>query len=343
MNSHGDKNQENDQFIIIKKKVAIDDTPNNLGSWKIVYADFMTVLMAFFLVMWIINATDDDTKKAIEQYFNPFGKNLMTASKGIFDEQNPPERSSQNKIDLSIDEHITKNSVDLKIGSTNQKKQYQRLENNIFYLSNSQQSEHCKNSLTRDSEKGKDLCKSTDLEKSINKEENYFLPPLSKEKILAMKRKKRLQDLAKKISSTLSGLVADNIVKGVLFETTRTGILISIIDQRNTPMFDKSSSIPLPETIVVLQKIGEVLAHSTEVISIRGHTDASPFRNIARDNWRLSLDRAYSAYQVLMKSGVSEDRISKISGFAHHRLKIASDPMNSANRRIDILVEDRQG
>ncbi|XCE53161.1 flagellar motor protein MotB [Candidatus Liberibacter asiaticus] len=198
MNSHGDKNQENDQFIIIKKKVAIDDTPNNLGSWKIVYADFMTVLMAFFLVMWIINATDDDTKKAIEQYFNPFGKNLMTASKGIFDEQNPPERSSQNKIDLSIDEHITKNSVDLKIGSTNQKKQYQRLENNIFYLSNSQQSEHCKNSLTRDSEKGKDLCKSTDLEKSINKEENYFLPPLSKEKILAMKRKKRLQDLAKK-------------------------------------------------------------------------------------------------------------------------------------------------
>ena len=46
------------------------ETPKG-GVWKIAYADFMTAMMAFFLVMWLINATSETTKTSIANYFNP--------------------------------------------------------------------------------------------------------------------------------------------------------------------------------------------------------------------------------------------------------------------------------
>ncbi|AKK20372.1 OmpA family protein [Candidatus Liberibacter africanus] len=340
MNSHEDKNQK---FIFIKKKVVQDDTEHTMGAWKIVYADFMTVLMSFFLLMWIVNATDDDTKKVIEEYFNPFGKNLQMSSKGILNEKEMPHNFLLNDSNLLIHDNIINNDSILNNGNIDKRKQHQTLENNIFSFNKSQQSDYLKNPLMRDLDNKKGICKNLDQEKRIKTEENYFLPPLNKQMILEMKRKKRSQELEKKLSSKLSGLTSGHVSKRILFDTTNQGTLISIIEQTNTPMFDKNSSIPLSETVMILQKIGESLAHSKEKISIRGHTDARPFHNLTGDNWKLSLDRAYSAYQVLMRSGITEDRISNISGFAHHHPKIISDPMNPANRRIDILVIDGQG
>ena len=60
---HGD-------IIIIKKKV-MGGHGHHGGAWKIAFADFMTAMMAFFLVLWIINASDKDTKTVIARYFNP--------------------------------------------------------------------------------------------------------------------------------------------------------------------------------------------------------------------------------------------------------------------------------
>lgn len=58
---------------IIIKKVKKQAAGHHGGSWKVAYADFVTAMMAFFLVMWIVGM-DDQTKKAIEGYFsNPVG------------------------------------------------------------------------------------------------------------------------------------------------------------------------------------------------------------------------------------------------------------------------------
>jgi chemotaxis protein MotB len=48
-----------------------DDDEKPHGVWKIAYADFMTALMAFFLVMWLINVTDESVRRGVAQYFNP--------------------------------------------------------------------------------------------------------------------------------------------------------------------------------------------------------------------------------------------------------------------------------
>ena len=63
-----------EQPIIIKKVIKKAGHGHHGGAWKIAYADFVTAMMAFFLLMWLLGTTDEVTKKGISEYFNnPFG------------------------------------------------------------------------------------------------------------------------------------------------------------------------------------------------------------------------------------------------------------------------------
>jgi chemotaxis protein MotB len=62
--------QPHPEIIIIKRRSSSEDEHHG-GAWKIAFADFMTAMMAFFLVLWIVNATDKNTKTIIARYFNP--------------------------------------------------------------------------------------------------------------------------------------------------------------------------------------------------------------------------------------------------------------------------------
>ena len=57
--------------IIIVKRHKGDHDGHHGGAWKIAYADFMTAMMAFFLIMWLVNAANEETKAAVASYFNP--------------------------------------------------------------------------------------------------------------------------------------------------------------------------------------------------------------------------------------------------------------------------------
>ena len=80
------------EIVIVKRGGGGHDDGHHGGVWKIAFADFMTAMMAFFLVMWLINASNEKTKKAVASYFNPI-KLMDTASspKGI---RNPEHGSS---------------------------------------------------------------------------------------------------------------------------------------------------------------------------------------------------------------------------------------------------------
>src|SRR4051812_3489308 len=58
------------ELIIIRRRNYLDIEPKT-GVWKIAYADFMTAMMAFFLVMWLISATNLETRESVATYFNP--------------------------------------------------------------------------------------------------------------------------------------------------------------------------------------------------------------------------------------------------------------------------------
>jgi chemotaxis protein MotB len=66
-----------EQPIIIKKIIKKSGHAHHGGAWKIAYADFVTAMMAFFLLMWLLGSTDEATKKGISEYFqNPYAVSL---------------------------------------------------------------------------------------------------------------------------------------------------------------------------------------------------------------------------------------------------------------------------
>jgi len=75
------------EIIIVRRGNGGHEEEHHGGVWKIAFADFMTAMMAFFLVMWLINASNEKTKKAVASYFNPIKlTDTTTNSKGV---QNP--------------------------------------------------------------------------------------------------------------------------------------------------------------------------------------------------------------------------------------------------------------
>ncbi|RVC18792.1 MotB family protein, partial [Mesorhizobium sp. M7A.F.Ca.AU.002.02.1.1] len=59
------------EIIIVRRSHDDHDEAHHGGVWKIAFADFMTAMMCFFLVMWLINAANEQTKAAVASYFNP--------------------------------------------------------------------------------------------------------------------------------------------------------------------------------------------------------------------------------------------------------------------------------
>ncbi|NJS37759.1 MAG: OmpA family protein [Rhodobacteraceae bacterium] len=57
--------------VIIKRKKVVQGGGHHGGAWKVAYADFVTAMMAFFLLMWLLNATTEKQRKGISDYFNP--------------------------------------------------------------------------------------------------------------------------------------------------------------------------------------------------------------------------------------------------------------------------------
>lgn len=63
--------QANARPIIIKRKKVIAAGGHHGGAWKVAYADFVTAMMAFFMLMWLLNATTEKQRKGISDYFSP--------------------------------------------------------------------------------------------------------------------------------------------------------------------------------------------------------------------------------------------------------------------------------
>jgi len=59
------------QTIIIKRPKVVAGGGHHGGAWKVAYADFVTAMMAFFLLMWLLNATTEDQRRGLADYFNP--------------------------------------------------------------------------------------------------------------------------------------------------------------------------------------------------------------------------------------------------------------------------------
>src|SRR5258707_8460154 len=71
-----------DNAVIIKKIKKGGHAGHHGGAWKVAYADFVTAMMAFFLLMWLINTTSPEQKRGIADYFAPASVSESTSGSG---------------------------------------------------------------------------------------------------------------------------------------------------------------------------------------------------------------------------------------------------------------------
>ncbi|MEQ1688778.1 MAG: flagellar motor protein MotB, partial [Sphingopyxis sp.] len=90
--------------IIVKKVIEAGHAAHHGGAWKIAYADFVTAMMAFFLLMWLLGMTDDEKRKGLADYFAPTlvemrqgsaGSNGLLGGDSIVSADNYPHRAGQ--------------------------------------------------------------------------------------------------------------------------------------------------------------------------------------------------------------------------------------------------------
>src|SRR3954468_1414536 len=71
--------------IIVIKKIEEGEHGHHGGAWKVAYADFVTAMMAFFLLLWLLNATTEEQKMGISNYFDPtaISRSARSGSGGV--------------------------------------------------------------------------------------------------------------------------------------------------------------------------------------------------------------------------------------------------------------------
>ncbi len=280
-NENTTKKKENPAPII--KKVKKHGHQHHGGSWKIAYADFVTAMMAFFLLMWLIASLNKTQRDGIAEYFK-----------------------QPLKITLFGGDNVGYQKVPSKGGGPKVKDK------------NGQVS-------TTDLSSAQDA-KPQDI-KVIRSTQN------STEKLEELKSE---INLSIQKDPSLSGLK-----DRMLMEVVQDGLRIQLIDNQKQPMFDVGSEKLNPQFEAIFTKIAKLLNGVPNKITIQGYTDAHPYHNpdeLEYTNWELSSQRANAARRALIKAGLDETKVLRVSGFSSTVLLDKKDPLNAINRRISIIV-----
>ncbi|HVX79102.1 MAG TPA: flagellar motor protein MotB [Bradyrhizobium sp.] len=129
------------------------------------------------------------------------------------------------------------------------------------------------------------------------------------------------------------------ISKHIMFEETKEGLNLEIVDQDGRSMFPDGSKVPYDRTRQLIEKLAGPLKATPLRISIVGHT-SSGFVPTRSDYgaFDLSADRANAVRQILEREGLPPSHIYEVSGRADTQPLFPDDPSLAANRRVTITL-----
>ena len=295
--------------IIVIKKIQPGHGGAHGGAWKIALADMMTAMMAFFLLMWILGASNEQQRKSVADYFKPTSHSEVTMGKlagsdgllggrSIIDPDGFPFSAKQ----TALMERVTPRSE----GGPTENDPSPNSEN------------------ARDSEN---------------------LSQAAKQKIVEEADKTSFDKLEKDLNERMTQNPSlEKIQDQVKFVREKEGLRIEIIDKADFSMFALGTTQLQPKAQALILEISKSLSDMPNQLSIRGHTDSVGFSNAqGRNNWSLSAERADATRQLLEKRGVDAKRFARIEGAADTAPYNPNDPLDPRNRRISITVRYRDG
>ena len=301
----------NQPVIIIKKKKKGGHAGHQGGAWKVAYADFVTAMMSFFLMLWLLNVTTSDQRKGIADYFAPVAISKSEGGSGgvmggmSITSPHGAEISSSAPPGVETDATAT-------VG------------------------------------KGKDgeedvPGKTTDELSEADKQAAYQ-EMLTKDAMQMAEAMKKEEEKFKEAESSLMRQIMEvprmrELAQHLVIDRTPEGLRIQIIDKDKFSLFPSGSSNPYEKGRDLLRLVGAVISRLPNKISITGHTDSSPFSAASRrDNWDLSTDRANVSRTELTTGGVPQEHIARVVGLADKDPFVKADPKDPRNRRISIVL-----
>ena len=129
------------------------------------------------------------------------------------------------------------------------------------------------------------------------------------------------------------------ISKHIMFEETKEGLNLEIVDQDGRSMFAEGSKVPFERTRRLIQKLAAPLKATPLRVAIAGHTSAGYIATRSDYGaFDLSADRANAVRQILEREGLPPAHIFAVSGKADTQPLFPDDPSLSANRRVTITL-----
>lgn len=289
-----------DKIIRGTKRSPHEETHGSHGMWKIAYADFMTAMMAFFLMMWLTSSVAENIRKGIADYFAPIGVSAdIVGADSILDGGDRLEELG--KLD-----NMT-------------------LEQTIFPPIIS----YTPNKKAPDSTESKAPAPSSNTKKKNNERTKNT----SKEQVVFEEAEKALKE------SLTKNPDLQKISDSILIDITDEGLKIELVDKDGMNMFTIGGKQMLDHMRLALLQIVKVIQVLPNKITVTGHTDARPYgANANYNNWDLSTDRALESRRFLVSAGFPESKIAAVVGKASNDLLNIQNPLAPSNRRISILV-----
>ncbi len=271
------------QTIIIKK-IKKGGGGHHGGAWKVAYADFVTAMMAFFLLLWLLSSAPKESLHGVAEYFAPTQGLAGQVGAGFEGgtSSNPDGASSESrKSDAIVYGAPTAGAV----VSTPSKK-------------------------------------STDSNNQANEDSNFSLAKDNIEK--TFKQSDELREFKNNIH----------------VDITPEGLRIQVVDSKDRPMFKPGTTILMPHTKKILEKIAKRIKYMPNYLSIAGHTNEE--RNNQKitnfDKWTLTAERANSARKFIIGGHVDPDQIYRIEGKADQDPFKINKPDDLSNIRLTIVL-----
>lgn len=317
-------------IIVVKKKGGHGG--HHGGAWKIAYADFVTAMMAFFLVMWLVNSASTPTKERIASYFRRpglfeqgSGTPIETGGSGILDDAYvpsfPEERQDESgESQTPMKRHFEKGPYPSTIGDLGKNEEHKPL---VLLLPTPQGTP-------------------AEVPETLPSVIPAYPTPEEDEADTEAEVKAKMEKAAEEIRQAVqSSPELQQIIGTVDVITDADSLIIEIMDTDKTSMFASGSAYIREEARLAFAKLADALKNVKNQIEIVGHTDAHPFSSRASgySNWELSVDRANAARRLLIGDGLDPSRIKGVLGKAETMPKKPDNPFDASNRRITLRMK----
>jgi len=356
------KDKKNGVTIVIKKEEVVEGGHHG-GAWKVAYADFVTAMMAFFLLMWLLNATTEEQRRGLADYFSPMNVLARNTSgsgqpfgghtpydQGTLVSDRGADPAFKGKAPPPPDEDTdseqpnagrTPSPTEGTAAQAGRAGKQQTMHGNAV-TETDQQGEHSPGGGVAPSQ-AKTPSRAEFLASAGAGTAKPDVRQVDDAALRAETERRERIEFEKAAQQIRDAVRADpslaDLSRQLAIDITPEGLRIQLLDEDKEPMFPSGSATLSDRARLLLQKVAPVLAKLTEPLVLTGHTDATPYNGPGRSNWELSADRANATRRVLVEAGLPEQRFKEVSGRADRDPLLPADPLAAANRRIAIVVQ----